>query len=159
MKKRRGRFWVISGIVCLCAMFTIALAEPGTEGDPLISKAYIDNVLMPKIENLIESKLEDVSFSEGSTSDASVFNVVNVKAGKKVICKAGTELILRSGKATVIATEKGGLADTTAGVDIANGNSMPSNHLLVVPVADGRGLDAETDVIVMIKGGYSIKSR
>ena len=61
------------------------------------------------------------------------------------------------GKATIIATEKGGIADTTAGFDLADGNDMPSNHLLIVPLADGRGIRASSDVIVMIKGGFTKK--
>lgn len=83
--------------------------------------------------------------------------MVNVSAGKQVICEAGTELILRMGKGTIIATAKGGLADTTIGYDLPNGYEMPSNHQLIVPVADGRGFQAETDVIVMVKGGYTVK--
>lgn len=156
MKKKR-KFLVAMVVACILTMFTAALADPGTEGDPLISKSYIDNVLMPKIESLIESKLAGLGASENSISGAEKFEVVNVEKDSKVLCDAGTELILRMGTATVVATEKGGLADTTAGYDIANGSSMPPNHLLIVPLADGRGFKADTDVIVMIKGGFSIK--
>ncbi len=158
MKKRRLKFMIVSGLICLCTMFTVVLAEPGTDDDPLISKSYIENVLMPKIEQYVESKL--AGLSSGGTSegaDADTFKVVEAKEGDEIICSAGAELILRMGKAEIIATEKGGLADTTAGTDLANGTAMPANHLLIVPVADGRGLKAQTDIIVMIKGGYSIK--
>ena len=61
------------------------------------------------------------------------------------------------GSATVIATQKGGLADTTGGYDLANGTAMPSNHLLIVPVNDGRGISANNDVLVMVKGAYNIQ--
>lgn len=158
MKKRRLRFLIVSGLICLCTMFTVVLAEPGTDDDPLISLSYIEDVLMPKIEQYIDSKL--AGLSPGGTAEgaaANTFVVVDAKKGDEIICSAGTELILRMGKAEIIATEKGGLADTTAGTDLANGTAMPSNHLLIVPVADGRGLKAQTDIIVMIKGGYSIK--
>ncbi len=157
MKKRRLRFAIVAGLICICTMFTVVLAEPGTDDDPLISKSYIEDYLMPKIEQLIESKLAALggSTGSGSTAQAEAFVVVEAKAGDKIICSAGAELILRMGKATVIATEKGGLADTTAGHDLSDGSAMPSNHLLIVPVADGRGLKADTDIIVMIKGGYT----
>lgn len=156
--KRRRKFLAAMAVVCMLMMFTVALADPGTEGDPLISKSYIDNVLMPKIENLIESKLSGLGSSGNSSAGtAERFTVVNVDKGATVLCDAGTEVILRMGTATVLATEKGGLADTTSGYDIANGSQMPPNHLLIVPVADGRGFKAETDVIVMVKGTYSVK--
>jgi len=158
MKKRRLKFIIVAGLICACTMFSVVLADPGTDDDPLISLSYIEDVLMPKIEQYIESKL--AGLSQGSTEGgaaADTFKVVEAKEGDEIICSAGAELILRMGKAEIIATEKGGLADTTAGTDLANGTAMPSNHLLIVPVADGRGLKAQTDIIVMIKGGYSIK--
>ncbi len=157
MKKRRLRLLIVSGLICLCIMFTVVLAEPGTDDDPLISKSYIENVLMPKIEQYVESKLAGLSSGSAGEGTADTFKVVDAKEGDEIICSAGAELILRMGKAEIIATEKGGLADTTAGTDLANGTAMPSNHLLIVPVADGRGLKAQTDIIVMIKGGYEIK--
>ena len=69
----------------------------------------------------------------------------------------GEMLILRMGKATVNATEKGGLADVTAGYDLADGEEMPANHHLIVPVADGRGITANNTVIVMVKGDYTLE--
>lgn len=156
--KKRMRFMIVSVLICLCTMFTVVLAEPGTDGDPLISLSYIEDVLMPRIEQYIDSKL--AGLSPGGTVEGAATNtfvVVEAKEGDKIICSAGAELILRMGKAEIIATEKGGLADTTAGFDLANGTEMPANHLLIVPVADGRGIKAQTDIIVMIKGGYSIK--
>ena len=157
--KKRMKLKIVAGVVCLCSLFVVALAAPGTDGDPLISLSYIDDVLMPKIEQYVESKIAEI-YSGGAETDnqtADVFTVVEAKEGDEIICSAGTELILRMGKAEIIATEKGGLADTTAGYDLANSTEMPANHLLIVPVADGRGIKAKSDIIVMIKGEYSIK--
>ena len=158
MKKLRFKLIVIAVLVCLCALGIGAVAEPGTDSDPLISKSYVDNVLLPEIQQMIDSSVAGVGGTDSSgNAESERFVVVEVSKGKKVICDAGTELILRMGSATVIATPKGGLADTTSGYDLADGWQMPSNHLLIVPVADGRGVKADTDVIVMIKGGYRIK--
>jgi hypothetical protein len=144
----------ISVIICVVSLFTVVLAEPGGADDPLVTKSYVETVLIPQITSYIDQKIGSGG-SASATSDS--FVVVNMKEGQNMICSAGTELILRMGKATVIATEKGGLADTTAGYDIGNANDMPSNHLLIVPVADGRGITAQNDVIVMVKGRYEIK--
>ena len=151
MKKSKGKFRVVALVLCALSIFTVVLAEPGSTDDPLVSKAYIDTVLIPEIKQFVENKISEVN-----TGGSDAFKVVEVAAGQEMICSAGTELILRMGKANIIATEKGGLADTTAGFDLQNGTSMPSNHLLIVPVADGRGIKATEKVLVMVKGGYQI---
>lgn len=142
-------------VCCLLGMSAVVLAEPGGSEDPLITKSYIENHVMPAVREYVEEKIAGIS-SGGAVANAS-FEVVEIDAGQKVICSKGAELILRMGSASIIATEKGGLADTTAGFDLSNGTPMPSNHLLIVPVDDGRGIKAETDVIVLIKGGYTIE--
>ena len=143
-------------ILCLALCFSAVLAEPGGNDDPLISKSYIENVLMPSIKQYVESRIAEVNSGSG-TGTSNAFKVVEVKKDQQLICSAGTELILRMGTATIIATEKGGLADTTAGFDLANNAPMPANHLLIVPVADGRGIKATSSVLVMVKGGYTLK--
>ncbi len=156
MKKRMLKTRIFALVLCTASIFTVVLAEPGGTDDPLISKAYIDNVLIPQLKEYVDNKISQIGTGGGSQSAAS-FKVVNMTAGQKLMCEAGTELILRMGKAEIIATEKGGIADATAGFDLANGTQMPANHLLIVPVADGRGITAQNDVIVMVKGGYEIK--
>ena len=155
MKKGMLKTKIAALVLCAASIFMVVLAEPGDTDDPLISKAYIDNVVIPQLKEYVDNKISQVS-TGGGTQSAESFKVVNMTAGQKMICDAGAELILRMGKAEIIATEKGGIADTTAGFDLANGTEMPANHLLIVPVADGRGITAQNDVIVMVKGGYTI---
>ena len=159
MKKKRKflETGIILGI-CLTVIGTAAVfSAPGDTDDPVVTKSYIVDQVIPEIKAYIDERF-GIAASEGVVTPSSDrYMVVNVSAGKKVICEAGTELILRMGQGTIIATAKGGLADTTSGYDLADGTAMPSNHQLVVPVADGRGFTADTDVIVMIKGGYTIQ--
>jgi len=156
MKNKKRRIRAAALICAALCMFTVVLAEPGSEDDPLISKSYIENQVIPRLEQYIESRIAEIK-SGGGASASDTFKVVEADAGQEIICSAGAEIILRMGKATVIATEKGGLADTTAGFDLANGTDMPSNHLLIIPVGDGRGIRATEKVIVMIKGGYTVR--
>ncbi len=156
MKKQTKKVRFAALALCAASIFTVALAEPGGSDDPLISKAYIDNVLIPQMKEYVDSKISQLGGGGNSGEAQDSFKVVNMTEGQQMICEAGTELILRMGKAEIIATEKGGIADTTAGYDLANGTQMPSNHLLIVPLADGRGIVAKNDVIVMVKGGYKI---
>lgn len=158
---RKTRKILYSAALIFLLIFTvltanIVMAEPGGEDDPIISLSYIENTVIPELKAYVDAKVASISGSSGSGTKAHVFEVVEISQGQKLIAEAGTELILRMGSATVIATEKGGLADTTAGYDLPNLSEMPANHLLIVPLADGRGLVAQTDIIVMVKGGYSI---
>jgi len=107
-------------------------AEPGTGGDPLVSKSYVDNVAL--------------------------YRVVEVAAGQRVIGEAGTEMVLRAGQATAIVSDLGGLLDLTAGIDTPGGAEIPANHLIVIPRSDGRGFYAVTDLTLMVKGKVAINT-
>ena len=160
MKNLWVKIGIIAAVLCFCVTCMVVFADPGTESDPLVSKSYVEQVVVPKLQQYVDGKIAALGGNTGGDEEVPAsesFEVVNVKAGYSVICSAGTELILRAGDATIIATTKGGLADTTAGCDQPDGEIMPSNHLLIVPVADGRGFQANTDVIVMIKGMYVIE--
>lgn len=109
---------------------TAQSAEPGTGGDPLVSKSYVDLLALYRVEE--------------------------VPAGSRVLGEAGTELVLRGGRATAITSELGGLLDVTAGADIREGARISPNHLIVVPRDDGRSFYAETDLILMVKGRITI---
>ncbi len=132
MKKRIIAFGAAAVLIAIGAAIA---AEPGTDGDPLITRSYVESVVYP----------------------ATRFKVVDVPAGKSVIFGAGTEAILRMGNCTVIASLKGGLSDVTMGFDLSGGTAVQGNHHLICPLADGRGLKMSSDAIVMIKGDYSIK--
>lgn len=158
--KKSTKVTLIGVLLSVCLLICgglVVSSEPGGADDPVVTKSYILDIVIPEIKAYIDERFGIAATEGATTSHANTFTVVNVPAGKTVTCEAGTELILRMGKGTVIATQKGGIADTTVGYDLANGVEMPANHLLIVPVADGRGFQAEADVIVMIKGGYIIK--
>ena len=132
---KKNVFLKMIAVTCAAVLMLIPVsADVGDSDDPVVSKSYIDTYVVPQLS----------------------YEVVSVSAGQTVMCGAGCELILRMGSATIISTEKGGLADVTAGVDLPNGTAMPSNHMLIVPLADGRGIKAKTDLLVMIKGSYTI---
>ena len=130
--------------ICLPGM----AADPGSNEDPLVTLSYINDVLMPQVKSYVDSK---------TTTSGDGFKIVNLNAGQTVIAQASTEMILRMGNAQIVATAKGGVADVTQGIDLQNGAVMPANHLLIVPLDDGRGAQMLSDGIIMIKGSYTIK--
>lgn len=132
---------------------TVVLAEPGDTDDPVVTKSYIVNVVVPQLKAYVEERLGGGS----ADSYSDTFSVVNVNPGQTVIFDSGSQFILRKGNGVIIGTEQGGISDTTYGYDLPDGTEMPSNHMLVVPRSDGRGFKASNDVIIMVKGGYSFR--
>lgn len=156
-KSKLLKFGIILGLVLVAVSGFAVFSEPGGTDDPVVTKSYIVDKVVPEIKTYVDQQLGIASSDGTVTARPSTFVVINLNAGQSIVGEAGTEFILRMGSGTVIATAKGGLADTTSGYDLANGVSLPSNHLLIIPVADGRGFKASTDAIVMIKGGYTVK--
>ena len=132
MKKR---VLMVGMILCMFLVIGAIAAEPGTDGDPLVTRSYVENVVYP----------------------ATRFKVVEVKQGQSLILGEGSEAILRMGTATVIGTQKGGLSDVTMGFDLADGTAIQGNHLLIAPLNDGRGIKAHAYCLIMVKGSYTIK--
>ena len=170
MKNRKT--WVILltaallAISCFAAVFADD-AVPGTAADPVVSKSYMDaqiDILTTQISAL-QARVDKLEEGGGSTTpgtpaqpaEAPKFEVVKVDAGKSVIGAASTEIILRSGTAAAIAGASGGVSDLTEGVDLSTGTAVAKNHLLVVPVDDGRGIQCTSTCYVMIKGDYTLK--
>ncbi|MBR4941935.1 MAG: hypothetical protein IKZ19_08055, partial [Clostridia bacterium] len=92
--------------------------------------------------------LLSTGFPGTSDTGAGVYTVVQLAAGQRVIAGESCEIILRSGTATVTlsAESLGGISDITAGVDLAAGVSVETNHLLLVPRNDGRGILITSEV-------------
>ena len=149
MKKTLSKKIMLTAIALL--FLTVCLpglaADPGSSDDPLVTLSYINDVLMPQVKSYVDSK------AAGSNDG---FEIVNLKGGQTVIAGASTEMILRMGNAQIVATQKGGVADVTLGIDLQNGAVMPANHLLIVPLDDGRGAQMLSDGIILIKGSYKI---
>ncbi len=139
MKKKITATAVVVVLVLTLVTTYMVYAQAGDDSDPIISLSYLKEVFAPEIKEEL------------------TFKVVTVESGKTVVCGAGTEVIQRMGTSEIVATEKGGIADTTVGTDLQNGTQTPSNHLLIIPVADGRGFKTATECIFMIKGKYEVK--
>lgn len=129
-------------------------AAPGTDQDPLVTKSYIDQVI-----NTLNTKIDGMLPSEPGTPPTvgASLRVVQLAAGECLIAYEGTEFILRSGNATAIGSAGGGIPDLTEGNDLPNHAAIPANHLLLFPRSDQRGIRAATNIIVMVRGEYSIE--
>ncbi len=133
--KKRSLIIILTIVLTLAAFFTLIVfgdtGSPGSEGDPLVTKSYVD---------------EAVSYTP-----------VQLNAGQILIGGEGTEIILRSGIATAIDNGANGVSDITAGADLMTGADIGLNHLLLIPRDDGRGITAVTEIWVMVRGNYTVK--
>lgn len=137
-------------------------AQPGTEGNPLVTKLYMDAVVgsvketVTKLEARIASLEKGESSQEAVPAPAASWEVIEVKAGKSVLGGEGAEIVLRSGNAVAIDNGANGVSDLTAGQDLMGGTKISPNHLLLVPRQDGRGIKCENTCWVMVLGEYTI---
>lgn len=165
MKNKIKKIGIGLGAVVILLGTSTSFSEPGSQSDPLVTFSYVER----KIEQLKDYIDEKLSETDGNSKDESSWQVVEVFTGQSLICKDGTEIILRSGKGQAISkittistngveeTLDNGLTDVTQGKDLKMGEDIPSDHLLIVPRDDGRGVYCTSDSFFLVKGDYQIK--
>ena len=147
MKQNKLVLMVSLVILLLAGSILIAAAagSPGSQDDPVVTKSYVDQ------------KIAQLSGGIPAGGGSPVFTVIEVEAGKKVIGAEGTEMILRGGEAVALDNGVDGISDVTSGTDLKKGTVITRNHHLLVPKADGRGIQATAKIWVMVKGAYTIE--
>lgn len=95
--------------VIFLALVSLVLSAqtPGTTGDPLVSKSYLDHFF--KFRSLV------------------------VPANTTVSPEPGAMIILRSGQIILEGPKGKAIIDLTAGKELPTGSELPFNHLLIVP--------------------------
>ena len=162
-------------------------SEPGSLEDPLVTKSYVEEKLSSFVEEIdfltreiervskesqeleqivelmervdgLEKRVDDVS--DISPDDfRNTFEPILLKRGETIVAGDSTQIILRSGTARVVSALAGGLVDATSETngDLAGTESVPLNHLLIVPRDDGRGIRITSgDAWVMVKGPFEV---
>lgn len=141
IKKKIGI--VISFIAIIFIVFKVGLevgaatTEPGSAGDPLITKSYLDK------------RLEELS---GGGSGG--YKKVTINKNEALTASEGTEIILYSGSATVKGQD--GLINLSSGELFKSGNTMVKYNIFLSPDSDC-GIKANTTAILFIKGNYNIR--
>ena len=84
------------------------------------------------------------------------YEVISLTKGQSIT--GACEIILRSGTAAALCPGANGISDLTEGIDIAGNTAIITNHLLLIPRDDGRGLTITSDeAYLMVRGPYTIK--
>ena len=132
MKKRKKKqLWltgaaILAGTVLFCSGMTVGAAtgEPGSAGDPLITKSYL------------EEKLDGVGYV-----------CITVAKGEKVFLEQGSQVILYTGSASI----NGTLIDITMGNLASNETQAEKYHNYLAP-ADGSGFTAQSSCVIFLAG-------
>lgn len=141
--------------------------EPGSADDPVVTRSFVEEYVTRALQGLTPAAPGapgTVPAAPGTGVAAPPpaplpLEVVQLAPGQRLVAEGGTEIILRTGKVKV-ATEPaslGGLSDLTAGRDVANGQDVAANHLLLVPRSDGRGVVATTAAILLVRGAFAVQ--
>lgn len=118
--------WIIL-LLMVCFSFSIAFAaEPGSEQDPVITKSYLENFYK--------------------------WQIITLKEGQKLNLDLSVEMIVLSGEVEAVSTETGGIIDVTKGAELKNKEILLPYHLILSPKSDGRGIKANKDSEILIKG-------
>lgn len=137
---------IIGALLATLLLATVVNGAVGSDDDPLISLSYIENVVMPYIDQAM-----------GNTGGG--YKVVELKKGQSLVADASCEIILRSGDCAVVipSSAGGGFTDITAGRDSVNGEKVIANHLYICPRSDGRKMKASSSTVYfMVRGSYDI---
>lgn len=193
---------LLAGALAFGALCVYA-AQYSSADDPLISLSYVNEVLLPQVQDMIKKALAgvdlddittppvtteepvetteepiettaapiettapvpEVIFPEGTVNTGVTYVVVQLPAGQTLFASVNScEVIVRAGNTTVVSpfTDKWsaqGVSDTTAGKEIYNEQAVPTNHTILIPRDDGRGIIAgDGGAWLMVRGDYIIK--
>ncbi len=144
----RRRVWGLLGLLGIAAALWVprlAFAQagnPGSSADPLVTRSFVEQAIAAAIAKL----------------SPPTFTLLELTPGQILLMDAGTEAVVRTGVALAVVAPAGGLSDLTAGVNLGAAARVPANHLILVPRSDGRGISAQTTVLVLVKGTYTIEN-
>jgi hypothetical protein len=153
-KKLLIGFEIFIATVAVAAVAT-AFGAAGSEDDPLVSKSYVDDKITQVLE-IVNGGSVSTDGTVTSTAGTS-YTPVYASVGQIVLGGEGTEIILRSGKGDIYITGADGIVDSTTGANLKNGDKATTNHMMIVPRNDGRGVKVTEAAWFLIKGDYTIQ--
>ncbi len=140
----------------------IVTAPPETTEEPEETTTEPEETTTEPAETT--APVPEVTFPAGTVNTGSQYVVVNLKEGESLFASVNAcEVIVRSGNTTVISPFTTdiiqGLSDTTDGKELLNGDTIPTNHTLIIPRDDGRGLTVgEGGAWIMVRGDFIVKT-
>ncbi len=129
MKPRRSTFpafLLLLAIGFFQAPHPALAQDPGSTGDPLVSKSYLDQLFR--------------------------FRSLVIPAGDHIQPPLGALIVVRSGKLSLRCPAGKGLVDLTEGKPVPPGAVLPANHLILVPDSGSYTLEAKDLCLILAVG-------
>jgi len=166
MKKNRWMLRLVTLLVICGTLMTAALAaEVGSEGDPLVTLSYLEEVFMEEVLGKVDEKIDernrDIAQEIGGQTGAGsattdTFTVVTMVNGQTLTGDIGCEVMLRVGTAVCVSPSAPGLIDETTAGTLNNGGKLEKNHLYMMTI-EGRGVLATAETTkLLVRGSYTI---
>lgn len=160
MKKFVAAAAVVAALALTIGSVTV-VATQGDKDDPLVTLSYLQKVVTPELEKLVDEAVKQNSAELAKQLDiaitsyenrvdeklaqaGAVFQSKELRSGETFTTGIGREVLLVSGSATAV----GSLVDTTAGGTVSDGGRLSVGHLYVTAGVDA-GMKAAADVTLM----------
>ena len=152
--KRFGFVFLLLAVAAMSAgIGAYSASNYGTSADPLITKSYLDKVLLPELEAKFEAELSEAL---SGIENADTFAVVTLSRGQTLTGSVGCEILLRSGSAGALSENGAEIADLTAAASIFGGDSITKNHLYMI-MDNGDGVVVQSnEAMLLVRGEYRI---
>lgn len=160
MKRKLKVVAALAGVLVLTTA-VYAAAAGGSAQDPLVTLSYLEQVFAPAMEGEVDAMVADAVArlelpEQGLGTTASVFHVVTLSKGQKLVGDVGCEAMLRVGTARCVTSESTGLIDVTDGSVLQNGKALVKNHLYMVTISV-RSIEATADTTkLLVRGPYTV---
>ena len=158
----------------ITSAFFMTSADYTATSDPLITLSYVNETLVPQIEESVTNKvleeLGNTSVQQPTEPEEPVdmteykYTVVHLLRGQKLFAMGEStescELVLRSGEAVSVSPfSDQGIADLTASKQLYNGDSLVKNNYCIIPRGqDGRGVEIKSDeAYLLVRGVYEVE--
>lgn len=155
MKKKKIRT-ILCGVLILTgltAVGTMAAGGAGSKSDPLVTLSYLNETFTGQMMDKVDTAIRDrnAKLTQGGAEEASLYTVVELVKGKSLRGEAGCEVLLRSG---AVKCAGSGLADTTTGENVSEGDGLLVNHLYLM--TESGEVVCEEDAVLLVRGRYAV---
>ena len=126
---RKFNHIVILLIICFLCVFPFCIfaqSTPGTSGDPLVTKSYLDF--------------------------AAKFRSVELKSGTVIKAETGAMIVVTSGQLKLELKKGGMVIDLTNGRKIISNSTLQTFHLIMIPDGSSCSFKATKDTTLMALG-------
>lgn len=156
MKRKNGMLAGVAAGLILSLFIGAAVASggQGSQQNPLVTKSYLEQTVVPDILKQVEEKVDAkaAEIKDQALAGKTSFQTVELTAGQTLTFTSGTQFLLRSG--SFLSSDHP--VDLTEGVTRDVWGEFPLNHLFLA-TGDGQSITTSAPAVVLVLGGYTVQ--